>query len=44
MVGHLDPSIVQFERFDNASRGVWHDDPDRAFTLMRDFIASEVSA
>jgi len=43
IVAHLDPSIVQFEPFDNAGHGVWHDDPDRAFTLLRDFIASDAS-
>ena len=38
MVAHLDPAITQFERFDNAGHGVWHDDPDRAFPILREFI------
>lgn len=41
IVANLDPAIVQFERFDNAGHGVWHDDPDRTFALLRDFIASD---
>ena len=43
IVAHLDPSIVQFERFENAGHGVWHDEPDRAFALLRDFIAPDTS-
>lgn len=40
MVRHLDPSIVTYVPFDNAGHGVWHDDPVRAFAVMRDFITS----
>jgi len=43
IVAHLDPSIVQFERFENAGHGVWHDDPGRAFALLREFIAPDTS-
>lgn len=38
IVAHLDPSIVRFERFANAGHGVWIDDNDRAFEVLRDFI------
>lgn len=40
IVANLDPAIVQFERFDNAGHGVWHDDPERAFALFRQFITA----
>lgn len=40
IVAHLDPSIVQFERFADAGHGVWIDQPDRAFAVLREFIAS----
>lgn len=38
IVAHLDPSIVRFERFANAGHGVWIDDSDRVFAVLRDFI------
>ena len=34
----LPPHLVRFERFSNAGHGVHIDDPDRAFTVLRDFI------
>lgn len=40
MVRRLDPSIVTYVPFDNAGHGVWHDDPVRAFAVMRDFITA----
>ena len=40
MVRHLDPSIVTYVPFDNAGHGVWHDDPVRAFAVMRNFITA----
>lgn len=40
IVAHLDPSIARFERFANAGHGVWIDDNDRAFDVLRDFILS----
>jgi hypothetical protein len=41
MVERLDPSIVTLVPVDNAGHGVWHDDPERAFALLRDFITRE---
>lgn len=40
IVARLDPDSTRFERFDNAGHGVWHDDPDRAFRVLREFITS----
>lgn len=40
MVAHLDPSIVRFERFADAGHGVWIDQNDRAFAVLREFITS----
>lgn len=40
IVQRLDPSIVTYVPFDNAGHGVWHDDPDRAFAVLRDFISA----
>lgn len=40
MVARLDPSIVTYVPFENAGHGVWHDDPDRAFAVLRDFITA----
>ena len=40
IVAGLDPAIVRFERFANAGHGVWIDDKDRAFEVLRDFITS----
>ena len=40
IVARLDPSIVRFERFANAGHGVWIDDEDRAFAVLREFIQS----
>lgn len=41
MVRHLDPSIVTYVPFENAGHGVWHDDPVRAFAVLRDFITAD---
>ncbi len=41
IVANLDPSIVRFERFANAGHGVWIDNPDRAFAVLREFITSD---
>lgn len=43
IVAQLDPEIVRFERFENAGHGVWIDDHDRAFGILRDFIAAPSS-
>jgi len=40
MVRHLDPSMTTYVPFDNAGHGVWHDDPDRAFAVLRAFITA----
>jgi len=40
----LDPALVQFERFTNCGHGVWRDDPERAFSVLRDFIADRAPA
>lgn len=40
MVARLDPSIVTYVPFENAGHGVWHDDPDRTFAVLRDFITN----
>lgn len=40
IVAHLDPAITRFERFDDAGHGVWHDNPERAFAVLREFITS----
>lgn len=34
------PELVRFERFANAGHGVWLDSPDRAFSVIRDFVTS----
>jgi proline iminopeptidase len=35
----LPPRFCRFERFANVGHGAWRDDPEAAFTLLRDFIA-----
>ncbi len=37
----LPPRLVRFERFANCGHGVFGDDPERAFAVIRDFILSE---
>ena len=44
MVARLDPSIVTYVPFENAGHGVWHDDPDRAFAVLRGFISETEAA
>lgn len=39
IVALMNPSVVTFEQFDNAGHGVWLDEPDRAFDVLRRFIA-----
>lgn len=36
----LPPHWVQFERFANVGHGPWRDDPERAFAVLRRFIAA----
>jgi pimeloyl-ACP methyl ester carboxylesterase len=36
----LPPDLVRFERFPSCGHGVFRDDPDRAFAVLREFIAS----
>lgn len=40
IVARLDPDIVRFERFEHAGHGVWIDDEERAFRVLREFIAA----
>ncbi len=34
----LPAAVVQFERFEDAGHGVFRDQPDRAFQVLRDFV------
>jgi pimeloyl-ACP methyl ester carboxylesterase len=34
------PDLARFERFEGCGHGVFRDDPDRAFAVLRDFIAT----
>ena len=36
----LPPALVRFERFENAGHGVYRDEPERAFQVLREFLAS----
>jgi pimeloyl-ACP methyl ester carboxylesterase len=40
IVAALPPQWVQFERFANVGHGPWRDDPERAFAVLRRFIAA----
>jgi pimeloyl-ACP methyl ester carboxylesterase len=40
IVAALPPQWVQFERFANVGHGAWRDDPERAFAVLRRFIAA----
>lgn len=40
IVAALDPSLVRFERVAGAGHGVFRDDPDSFFRILRDFICS----
>ncbi|MFM8388178.1 MAG: alpha/beta fold hydrolase [Actinomycetota bacterium] len=39
IVDQLCPDIRQFERFANAGHGVWLDQPERAFSVLREFLS-----
>jgi proline iminopeptidase len=39
IVARLDPALVRFERFPGCGHGVWLDDPERAFAVLREFLA-----
>ncbi len=39
IVANLNHDIVTYERFENAGHGVWLDNPERAFKVLRDFVA-----
>ena len=39
IVAAIDPRWVRFERFADCGHGVWHDDPERAFALIEEFLA-----
>ncbi len=38
IVAAMDPAVVRFERFEDAGHGVWLDDEERAFAMLREFI------
>jgi len=38
IVAALPPHLVRFERFPRCGHGVWHDEPQRAFAVIRDFL------
>jgi proline iminopeptidase len=40
IVDALPASLVRFERFDDCGHGVFRDDPERAFAVLREFISS----
>ncbi len=40
IVARLDASLVRFERFPGCGHGVWRDDPERAFAVLREFVAA----
>lgn len=39
IVAHLPPALVRFERLADCGHGIVHDQPERHFQLLRDFIA-----
>ena len=40
IVDALPAALVRFERFAGCGHGVFRDDPDRAFAVLRDFISA----
>ena len=40
IVEHIPKHLVQFERFEQCGHGVFRDDPERAFEILRDFVTS----
>ncbi len=38
IVAHLPPHLVTFECFEHCGHGVFRDDPERAFSVLRDFV------
>lgn len=40
IVAAIDPELVRFERFAGCGHGVWRDDPERAFGLIREFLGA----
>jgi pimeloyl-ACP methyl ester carboxylesterase len=41
IAAHLPADLVRFERFEHSGHGVFRDEPDRAYAILRDFITSE---
>jgi len=41
IVSKIDPELVQFEIFKNCGHGVWRDEPERAFQILREFITAD---
>lgn len=39
IVAHLNPALTQFECFERCGHGVFRDDPERAFAVLREFIS-----
>jgi pimeloyl-ACP methyl ester carboxylesterase len=44
IVAALPPNLVRFERFADCGHGVHWDNPDRAFAVIREFIAGSHQA
>jgi proline iminopeptidase len=40
MVSMIRPDLVRYERFTNSGHSVWRDEPEKAFRVIREFIAS----
>src|SRR5262249_7796376 len=40
LVAALPQSLVRFESFPRCGHGVWRDDPDRAFAVLREFLST----
>jgi pimeloyl-ACP methyl ester carboxylesterase len=40
IVAALPPGLARFERFTGAGHGVYRDAPERAFSLLRDFVCA----
>ena len=40
IVEHIPKHLVQFERFERCGHGVFRDNPERAFEILRDFVTS----
>jgi proline iminopeptidase len=41
IVSCLPPDLVQFVRFEHSGHGVFRDEPERAMSVLRDFVCSD---